>query len=97
MIPRRMGASESRLISITFQLSLVHSAALRKKIVGTGGWQSLLRKLQKKLTNDNMLVLTEAEFKKIYTYSYKYGKGGFEDRLEGILGSIKDAMKPVVK
>lgn len=89
-------ADKSQLISITFQLSSVHSYMLRKPIRGQGGWQDFLRKLQKKLTDTNTITLSYTEIRKIYRYSNKYGGGGFEQRLEGILSSIKDATNEVV-
>jgi len=86
-------ASESTIISIVIQLSMVHAEQLRRPINGEGGWQSFLRKMQKRLAPDNTIVLNATEYKRVRKYSRDYGKGGFETRLEGIILSIKDALE----
>lgn len=96
-MPKPRAANASKLLTITFQLSLVHANMLRKPVNGQGGWQDFLRKLQNKLQDDNRLVLDYSEIRKIYRYTYTYGVGGFEQRLEGILLSIKEATDTAVK
>lgn len=91
--PRR-SATQSKLINVVIQLSLVHATQLRRPINGKGGWQSFLKKLQNRLADDNTIVLTAAEFQKIKNYSSRrYGPGGFEQRLEGIIQSIKEVLE----
>ena len=61
---------------------------LRKEVNGTGGHQSLLRRLQKQLTGTK-LKYDDEDFEKIKSYAYDYGKGGFQDRFKAILKCIE--------
>ena len=61
---------------------------LMKKVNGTGGHQSLLRRLQEQLTGTK-LKYDEEDFEKIKSYADDYGKGGFQDRFKAVLKCIE--------
>lgn len=67
------------------QLSREDLELLSRPVAGRGGWQSLLRKLQKQI-NGNVLTLTEDDSRKILRYILSYGSGGWQDRLAAIAG-----------
>lgn len=52
---------------------------LRRPIRGRGGFQSLLRRLQLRISNGT-LALDDADVEKLSRYSGAYGPGGFQDR-----------------
>lgn len=58
---------------------------LMRPVAGRGGWQSLLRKLQKQIKG-NTLTLTEDDSRRILRYILSYGSGGWQDRLAAIAG-----------
>lgn len=67
------------------QLSEDEAEAFLRPVVGQGGFQSLLRNLQRNYDRKSRTVtLTDEQVEKINRYSKDYGQGGFEDRLEGI-------------
>jgi hypothetical protein len=53
---------------------------LMRPVAGSGGWQSLLRKLQKQVEG-HRLTLTESDSTRILRYILSYGSGGWQDRL----------------
>lgn len=61
---------------------------LMKEVNGTGGHQSLLRKLQGQVA-DTKLKYDEEDIEKIERYARDYGKGGFQDRFKAILECIE--------
>lgn len=67
------------------QLSREDLELLSRPVAGRGGWQSLLRKLQKQI-NGSVLTLTEDDSRKILRYILSYGSGGWQDRLAAIAG-----------
>ena len=54
---------------------------------GQGGFQSLLRQIQRKV-NGNVLVLTPALIERIAYYVRAYGNGGFQGRLDVVLSEL---------
>lgn len=55
---------------------------LRKPVVGSGGHQSLLRKLQSNLDSVTaIMTIGQEEIQRIVKYRKQYGRGGFQDRL----------------
>ena len=82
--------NNSKLIYIIFVLSDEDAEKLRKPIVGQGGYQSFLRSLQKELTSSNVIHLNPHQIRKIKEYAHKYGNGGFQQRLQGILNSLDE-------
>lgn len=68
------------------QLTREDLELLMRPVAGQGGWQSLLRKLQKQI-NGNTLTLTEDDSRRILRYILSYGSGGWQDRLAAIAGA----------
>tara|TARA_Y100001972_G_C7459846_1_gene234737 strand:+ start:241 stop:597 length:357 start_codon:yes stop_codon:yes gene_type:complete len=57
-------------------------ARLQRPISGSGGWQSLLRAMKKRIQGTT-LELSTRDVGRILRYSNDYGSGGFQDRLKG--------------
>jgi hypothetical protein len=67
------------------ELQPAEAEALMRKVVGQGGFQTLLRSLQKSYDRTTRVVsLTGDQIEKINRYTSQYGAGGFEDRLNGV-------------
>lgn len=62
------------------QLTPAEVARYSKPIRGQGGFQTLLRRLSKQISADGVLTVSQADAEKMIRYSFKYGRGGFEDR-----------------
>ena len=58
------------------------AASLNRPVRGRGGFQSLLRKLQRQLQGTRLEV-TEDDIERLVRYSLQYGKGGFQQRTRG--------------
>jgi len=61
------------------QLSPAELSRISRPVRGQGGFQSLLRKLQKQLDGD-LLQVSEADLERLLPYSFEYGQGGFQER-----------------
>jgi len=60
---------------------------LKKPNAGSGGWQSLLEGLQRKVDyKTGEITLTESDLKRIPKYAFDYGQGGWESRLIAVFG-----------
>jgi hypothetical protein len=86
--------------TLTLRLELSQEAAnlLRRPIRGEGGFQNLLRTLQAKLTDDNVLTLTPTLAGRVARYVHSYGQGGFQGRLDPILTQLTElarALEPM--
>jgi hypothetical protein len=64
------------------QLSPAEIARFRKPIRGKGGFQTLLRRIAGNIKDDGSVNLTTDDAEKLLRYSFKYGGGGFEDRMK---------------
>lgn len=53
-------------------------------IKGTGGFQSLCRKLKEELANGDVLSMDEALFRRVVRCAEHYGDGGFQTRMRKI-------------
>lgn len=53
---------------------------IKRPVHGRGGFQSLIRKLQKNLDGD-FLNVDSRDIERINRYSTCYGKGGFEEQI----------------
>ncbi|MDI3541026.1 MAG: hypothetical protein PWP66_564 [Thermosediminibacterales bacterium] len=72
-------------------LSVEDMAPLLKEVKGQGGFQDLIRKLQRQYSSKNQtLVLDYSDIEKMIRYSKHYGQGGFQDRLSTIMVRIND-------
>lgn len=72
------------------ELSSEDYELLMRPVAGSGGWQSLLRKLQKQVKGKT-LTLTASDSQRILRYILSYGSGGWQDRLAGIAGRATKA------
>ena len=61
------------------QLSDRELAKITKPIKGQGGFQTLLRRIQKQV-HGNVLEASETDIEKLIRYSFEYGHGGFQER-----------------
>jgi len=75
-------------VRIIFDLNEDEIEKLNRDIQGQGGFQSLLGKLQSKL-HDHSLTLDLDEIEMIARYVNRYGEGGFQGRLEGVLSELR--------
>jgi hypothetical protein len=62
-------------------LSDADLAKLQRPIKGRGGFQSLLRRLQKQIKG-HMLTASPDDVEKLVRYSFEYGRGGFQDQMK---------------
>ena len=60
---------------------------ISRPVKGSGGWQSLLRKLQQNVSGNELTLSTE-DIVRIIRYSLNYGQGGYEDRLRPVVDEI---------
>jgi precorrin-6B methylase 2 len=58
---------------------------LMRPVRGSGGFQSLLRTLQRRLRPDGTLTLDAATAERVMRYCTRYGSGGFQGRLLSLL------------
>lgn len=62
-----------------------------KEAVGTGGHQSLHRRLMQELRDGNTVTFTDDQLGELIRYMTRYGSGGFQGRLRNAFGrSLKD-------
>lgn len=60
------------------------------EVKGIGGFQNLIKKLQRQYSSqEHLLILEYADIEKMLRYSSRYGRGGFQDRLAPIIEKIK--------
>jgi death on curing protein len=64
---------------------------LLRSVRGQGGWNSLLRSLQKKLGKGGRLDLSPDEILRIRSYAEHHGVGGFQSRLAPVLEALRRA------
>ncbi len=66
------------------QLSDSEAGRIRKSVRGHGGFQSLLRRLQRQIGDNNILEVSDGDTERIVKYFFTYGQGGFQDRTKPI-------------
>jgi hypothetical protein len=71
-------------ISITDEIR----AEILKDVAGEGGFQELMRRLQRGL-NGLSLYVEDEDIQKIRRYTEDYKEGGFEDRLKPLLDHLR--------
>ena len=74
---------------VKVQLSDSAAARVRKPVRGKGGFQALLRKIAKKIADDNSVLLSDDELEKLLRYSFDYGGGGFQERTKAAVRSAR--------
>jgi len=65
---------------MTVLLSDSERDRLMKPVRGQGGWQRLLRKLQRQLSG-KVLTLGQDDYRRVQQYRSRYGSGGWQSRL----------------
>ncbi len=65
------------------QLSPAQIAVIQKPVRGKGGFQVLLRRLQRQISSQGVLTATDQDVEKLLRYAFTYGQGGFEERIKG--------------
>lgn len=64
------------------RLSSLELGSLLRPVVGDGGFQTLLRKLQTQVDpRTRVLRITSDDHEKMTRYKEEYGPGGFQDRI----------------
>lgn len=85
-------------LSIRVTLPPAAIAKLQRPVNGEGGFQSLLRMLQRRVERGNELVLTPELAARIARYVQRYGDGGFQGRLDAVLDVLTElarALRPM--
>jgi hypothetical protein len=83
---------------VRIQLGSAALGAMRRPVVGQGGFQSLLRRIQRELGDGSDLLLTVGTIERIARYVERYGEGGFQGRLRYILDELRtlaEALRPL--
>jgi hypothetical protein len=75
-------------ITVRVELSPEALDAPRRPVAGSGGFQSLLRTLQRGVSDEKVLVLTPELDERIARYVQSYGGGGFQGRLDAVLAEL---------
>ena len=65
---------------------------LMRPVRGQGGWQSLVRRLQRQVSG-NLVELSEEDQRRILHYLLSYGTGGWQDRIAGLAGRPRSRAK----
>lgn len=72
-----------------YELHREEIAELDRPIRGVGGFQSLMKRLQKQLNHGTGTIhLTADDLEDIRRSAFEYAEGGFEDRLVAIFGRV---------
>lgn len=71
-------------LELKIQLTPVERNRLTRPVNGRGGFQVLLRKLQKRLKGNTVTLTSVDEIEKVGRYLKKYGKGGFQSRIASL-------------
>ena len=74
-----MGRARPREVIMNIRLSSAKLSRISRPVRGQGGFQSLLRKLQKQL-DGNLLEVPETDLEQLVRYSFAGGQGGFQER-----------------
>ena len=83
-------------MKICIELTQAQTRLLKRPIEGSGGWQSLLRLLQRRLEGQD-LSLTPGEIARILRYKTRYGQGGFQDRLAGVIDRAENLAREIIE
>ena len=65
---------------------------LMRPVRGQGGWQSLVKRLQRRVEG-NAIELSEEDQQGILHYLLSYGTGGWQDRIAGVAGVARRTPK----
>lgn len=76
-------------IRIVIKLTQSEADDIRKPAPTSGGFQGLFEKLQMNLDDNNILTLHIEDLERIVRYALEYGKGGYQQRLFGIINALE--------
>jgi hypothetical protein len=62
------------------QLTSAEVARYSKPVRGSGGFQTILRRISNQISPSGIMTVSSADAEKLVRYSFEYGPGGFEDR-----------------
>lgn len=77
------------MTSVRIELAPAAVDALNRPVNGSGGFQSLLREIQRRLDDGTVLVLDASLVERIARYVEQYVEGGFQGRLEYVLEELR--------
>jgi hypothetical protein len=70
-----------------FHMKPEELAELDIEVVGSGGFQSLIKRLQDSVDRTtNTISISDADLEKIRNYTEGYGEGGFQGRMKRAFG-----------
>lgn len=75
------------------QLDPTHCEKLRRPIVGSGGFQQFILRLQGQFLTAGVISLEARDVAKLYRYEQSYGGGGFQGRLGGLFDQVDYFMR----
>ena len=78
--------------SCTFPVTPAMREVLQRSVRGEGGFQDFLRDIGERAKAPT-LTLSDEEIEKVERYAQDYGQGGFQDRLETLVGAINKHCK----
>ena len=76
------------MTTIRIQLNRDALEALQRPVVGRGGFQSLLQQLQAQVQPSGHLELSPELVARLARYAQRYGRGGFQGRLDTVLDEL---------
>ncbi|MQA92941.1 MAG: hypothetical protein GEU90_22455 [Gemmatimonas sp.] len=76
------------MTTIRMELGAQALSGLHRPVVGEGGFQFFLRKLQKQVVDGNTLILTGEDIERLARHVHDYGQGGFQGRLDAVLREL---------
>lgn len=65
---------------------------LSRPVNGQGGFQDLLRELNRNLDGSSLVISSQSVAERIVRYSEEYNEGGFQNRLK----TLADQVKPLL-
>ena len=72
-----------------YELTREELAELLRPVKGVGGFENLIRRLQKQVNHATAEIkLTKKDLEDIQRCAFDYKQGGFEDRLVAIFGRV---------
>lgn len=73
---------------LVISLSPEAAEAMGKTVSGQGGFQDLLRKMQRQMTGNELTVYSE-DLERLVRYIRAYGQGGWQDRLAEVVEDLR--------
>lgn len=80
---------EQEPTAMTVRLDRRAQGLLTRPVRGEGGWNNLLRALQRNLSPNGEMTLEQEDIRRIRSYAEHHGVGGFQSRLAPVLEAIR--------